>query len=341
MTNFTFQLGRLTKDIEAAITKWDRPGRQPTLADMSQSVKSWEDDVARLGNYDESISPGYSQAFKSAQAAWHNRDQRAAVMGHLKNTLAALKSITGETQADPNVNTYQRRAVKTLFGDVAESYRHAPSVYGDLHTISRQVAGLKQTDHRNVNPVHVKTVKQGIYDFSMNYVDSNRAVYNAGMKAIQYIDQAMRFAGKSGHYDAAWNEAARQIDSIAQLIAVNAVPDGHKPPMSAFAAKAVLEQVQALDAQIYNKPFSAPIPLLRTLAEYSNHLVTAAAQCYDPKTTRLASSIKSLIHSSLENARKPSIKAIGGLGWRAVEVETPLETAFNQLAELESHLQSF
>jgi hypothetical protein len=339
-TTFKFQLNRLIKDIDASLTKWSRPGRQPTLADMSQSVKSWEDDVTRLGNFTEALGPGYSQAFKSAQAAWHNRDQRAAVLGHVKNTVTALKSINNELVQAPTVNLYERRAAKTLFGDVAEMHAHNPHGFSDVYAMKRQLDGFATAQANTVSSTDVKRVKAQVLNFTQE--SSSREVYETGLRAVKSIDVALQYerSKQSGRAQAAWREASQYVAAIGSLIGGASAPQGFKSAHNANSAEDLLVAVEAIQDVFYNKPFNTPSELLPRAVAAAKTLVVKAREHYDPKTGRLALNVYKMLHSALQKSQMSSIKSMQLDAWNAQPVSYPAETALNQLAELESHLQS-
>ncbi len=307
---------------------------------MSQSIKSWEDDVERLGNFTEALGPGYSQAFKSSKAAWFNRDQRAAALGHVRNTLDALKSINTEMQAPETVMTHERRAVKTLFGETAERRIHNPSAYNDLYAIKRQVDGFVTAQHGSINPSDVRRVKSAIIDFVNIYQHSSVDLRQSGSNAVKAIDMAQQFAKDERRAVEAWKRVSHEVDVIGATVGQIGAPSGYKTQLGGSAAENLSAKAEALNDIFNEKPFCTPAELLPRAVAAAKGLALHAQKHYDPRVARLTGDIYTLLSTAQRSSNKNSVKALFTAGWATPEINNPTETALNQLAELESHLRS-
>lgn len=336
MTDANFQLSRLTRSIEESMRTWQSPAGQPTLADMSEAVRGWVNDIQRLDGFKSLMTPAFKAAKQCLQDAWFHRDDRSKSMDAITEAIDALRAIPGQLYQPEAKTLYEQRAAKSLFGeDVAHEQSNVP-MGDELYTIHRTLSAYA-ADPQGTDTSDFRHLRDNLTELSERYVEDSR-VHGAAFKAIQHLRMAEAMYDAHGRQGSLDN-AIKAVDTMAHFLGKRSAPTGYKAKLTGSNRRTLADRTQGLLDDLYGYKFGQPQTLLRRVAPKIKSINKALGQFDDQKAQRLAEGILKNLRQAYSNANHPSVKSLGEGGWLDPDVAQSYNNALDQTDKLLEHLQ--
>jgi hypothetical protein len=334
-TTIEFQVNRLVKTIEHSYRKWTRPDGSPSLPDVAENIKSWKDDIDRLGAFSQVNGPSYSKAIDGIQAAWNFRDDRKKAVACIQPVISALKGISGEMQTPDFRATYTNRTAKSLFGDMISRYSSDPNQFQDIYGIRRMLAGFNSMKSvSNIDEIDLRSGAEQLREFSRRY-DAGTQLNGLAQRAADYMVAASRGENPI-RVKSCISNAVKIVDQLGFEIEKSYSPSGYKTEMTGVAAKSVSDEVENVQRLMYGYHFQSPSTFLPQAVRSVKHLIGVMQNYYDPKAVRMAQT--ALEKLTIANQYSPAAKSMNNLGWQVPSISEPFNVALNAIDTLARHV---
>lgn len=336
-TTIDFQVKRLVRTMEQSYKRWSRPDGSPTISDVAENVKSWMNDINRLGAYTEINGPSYSKAVDGISNAWNHRDNSKKAIGSVKDVITALKNIAGEMQTPEYKTARENRTTKSLFGDFASRYASDPNLFSEIYSVRRMLTGfqsMKSVDM--VDPIALRDGADKMMEIASRY-DKGLPIHNLTFNASKYMSAASRDTNPR-RLKSCLDAAIKMIDMAGQVIEEMYSPKGYKSEMKGSAADDVLKSVDAVQTLMYGYSFKSPHEFLPGAIKSVRNLIATMSNYYDPKALRMANAALDYLNTAYKGSA--ATKSIHLNGWQYSDVANPFNAALNTIDALARHVSN-
>ena len=338
-TEAQLKLERLTQVMKQTLKTWNSPGGQPTLPDVAASMSAWKGDLQILSYHDETNGPSFQKARAKMEEAWDNRDNRDVAIETVEEALGALEGMPEEMESPEFVKSYRRRNIKSLYGEDIARYDSDPHVFGELYEIRRQVSGFSSAsspDH--IDHTNLVRVKSALMDITERY-DSMNPINSYGHRAVKSLTMADNSRRQPARMRQYFSNALQALDEMGAHADLHHAPVGYKATLIDNADEA-LDAVEAMQDLMYTQPFYSPAEFMPKALKAVEWVIDSVEPFYDPKASRMAQAVKSLLLESNESAGSYRVKSLGFNAWQFDGVSNPFNAAVNKLDALDRHIRN-
>lgn len=334
-----YELKRLTRSMAKTLTVWKTKGGEPSLPDMAQAIQGWKDDLERLAVHDDLNSVSFQTANRKMAKAWSNRDTRKVAIEAAEESYEALASVSDEIGAPEPVKSYEVRNRIGLYGDEIGRYAYEPNVFGDLHEISRQIAGFQTAPSPNhIDYTNMLRVKAELREVAERY-PYNSPIHHHGSAAVKSLDLAQSARNHPTRMRQYFSQALENVNEMGAAADIYHSPVAYKAQL-VHDKEGAEEAIADMEYRMYSQPFESPEEFISGAIKAANRVIRAIAPYYDPKASRLAQSVKDhleIAEGTLQDAR---VKSIGQNVWNYDQFNTYFEEAMNRLSDLDAYVRT-